>query len=518
MTLDSLTFNKELIYVIATAFAISYIILTRLRIYRLKKKWNAGDAPYLPGSNILFSRNPVKFLRAKRNGTLLHLLWGFFRDYGENWRVTIAGSVLFVTLNPENIKAVLATQFNEFALGFRNAHFKPLLGDGIFTLDGEGWKHSRALLRPNFSREKIAHVQLLEDHLQRLAKHIRKFKGGKFDIQELFFKFTVDTSTEFLFGQSTYCLMDESIDEYPIVEFDGSRDFYQAFNISQAYLSTRAWFQHVYWLVNPKEFKECNAVVHKFASYYVNKALQATPEENEEKGKDGYIFLYELVKQTRNPKVLQDQLLNIMIAGRDTTAGLMSFAFYELARNPECWERLKEEVYEMFGSGDNAQIDEISFESLKKCTYLKWVINETLRLYPSVPINYRVALKDTTLPHGSGPDGKSPVFIRKGTVIGYLISATHRNPDYYGKDADEFKPERWGDKDLKPGWAYLPFNGGPRICLGQQFAMTEASYVIARIAQMFPNLKSEDTSGVYPPKLSSQLTVNLVDGSWISLS
>ncbi|CUM65896.1 uncharacterized protein PRCAT00003546001 [Priceomyces carsonii] len=495
-----------------------YIVYYNVKIYYLKRKFNAYQANYIPGSGWFFSRNPIMMLNAKRNGTLLQVVWKLFEEAGKNFRIVIGGSELFVTLDPENIKAVLATQFNDFVLGFRNAHFKPLLGDGIFTLDGEGWKHSRAMLRPNFSREKVAHVQSLEAHLQTLAKHIRKHDGFKLDIQDLFFILTVDTSTEFLFGASIHGLKDESIGEYPEIDFEGRDKFFDSFTASQAYLATRAWSQDWYWLFNNSKFKENNKVVHDFAKYYVHKALTATPEEVEERSKGGYVFLYELVKETRNPQVLQDQLLNIMIAGRDTTAGLLSFTMFELARNPAIWEKVKEDVYSHFGKGDSARVEEISFESLKKCEYLKWVIQEVLRLYPSVPINYRVATKNTTLPRGGGPDGLSPVIIEKGRVIGYVISSTHRNPEFYGKDASVFRPERWSDKNLKPGWAYLPFNGGPRICLGQQFALTEASYIICRLAQMFPSLKSQDLSNIYPPKMSSHLTSSLTDGCWISLS
>ena len=90
------------------------------------------------------------------------------------------------TVDPENIKAVLATQFNDFSLGTRHNQFAPLLGDGIFTLDGAGWKHSRSMLRPQFAREQVAHVKALEPHMQVLFKHIRKSGGRTFDLQELF--------------------------------------------------------------------------------------------------------------------------------------------------------------------------------------------------------------------------------------------------------------------------------------------------------------------------------------------
>lgn len=506
--------DNNILFLLGGIFVV-YYVYRQLRQLYLKKKLNAELPPLLPGSHLFYSRNPYTFLKAKQDGTLLSILRKLFENYGMTWRARL-GHTIFVTSDPENIKAILASQFTEFVMGLRHSHFKPLLGDGVFTLDGHGWKQSRALLRPNFSREKVAHTKALEKHVQNLAKHITKHDGDTFDLQDYFFRYTVDTATEFLFGESLFGLMDETIGETSPVEFDGAKDFYGSFTNSQEYCATRAWCQNVYFLINPKSFRDSNKVVHDFAKYYINKALDYSPDHLEKLSSDGYVFLYELVKETRDRKVLRDQLLNIMIAGRDTTAGLLSFCFYELARNPEVFEKLKQEIYEVFGTNETVDLSNITFETLKKCEYLKFVINETLRMYPNVPINFRCATKDTTLPRGGGKDGLQPSLIEKGTVVAYLITATHRNTEIYGKDANVFRPERWANKDLKPGWAFLPFNGGPRICLGQQFALTEASYTIVRLIQMFPNLVSGST-GEYPPRISSQLTISLVEGTQVKL-
>lgn len=455
-------------------------------------------------------------LKLKREGELVDFIREVFNRQGlQTLYLRLCGVRVICTQEPENVKAMLATQFSDFALGTRHAHFEPLLGDGIFTLDGEGWKHSRAMLRPQFARDQIAHVKALEPHLQTLGKHIEKANGQTFDIQDLFFKFTVDTSSEFLFGESVHSLWDASIGSPPH-DFEGKEGFAEAFNITQHYLATRSYTQMFYFLINNKEFRDNCKAVHRFASYYVNKALDTPQEELEEKSKDGYIFLYELVKQTRNRKVLQDQLLNIMVAGRDTTAGLLSFTFFELARNPDVFKKLREEIVSQFGTGTEEDVENISFENLKKCEYLKWVLNEVLRLYPSVPVNFRVATKDTTLPRGGGKDAMSPVFVGKGTTVAYSVYSTHRLEEYYGKDSTEFVPERWANPK-KLGWAYLPFNGGPRICLGQQFALTEASYVVVRLLQMFSKIELKDDRP-YPPKKCVHLTMSHFDGVHIQLT
>ncbi|KAL6454247.1 CYP52A10 Cytochrome P450 52A10 [Candida maltosa Xu316] len=443
-------------------------------------------------------------LKAKKIGKQIDLIFSKFNEAKHpsigTFMTRNFGMKLILTKDPENIKAMLATQFNEYTLGQRLNFLAPLLGKGIFTLDGNGWKHSRAMLRPQFSRDQIGH------------KHVLKNKGSFFDIQELFFRFTVDSATEFLFGESVSSLKDESIGyDQEGIDFAGRKDFAEAFNKSQVYLSTRTLLQSLYWLVNSSDFKRCNNIVHKFSDYYIKKALTGTPEELEKHS--SYIFLYELAKQTRDPIVLRDQSLNILLAGRDTTAGLLSFAVFELGRNPEVWSKLRQEIGHKFGLDSYSRVEDISFELLKSCEYLKAVLNETLRLYPSVPRNARFAAKNTTLPHGGGKDGMSPILVKKGQTVMYSVYALQRDEKYYGKDANEFRPERWFEPEVrKLGWAFLPFNGGPRICLGQQFALTEASYVLARLVQSFETLElSPDAE--YPPAKLSHLTMCLFDGT-----
>lgn len=504
-------------YTIVAVLTLLYVIHGKVRLYRFSKAHGCKPAKKL-ASGFLGLPGLRDAVTAMWTGSLLEYFGDNLEEsQADTLSFNIASKPLIFTIDPENIKAVLATQFNDFVLGSRHAHFLPLLGDGIFTLDSHGWKNSRAMLRPQFSREQLAHVKSLEPHLQTLASHVRKAKGGVFDIQDLFFKFTVDTATDILFGESVYCLRDGTVPELPPHdEFEGRKDFGEAFNLAQKYLATRSYTQSFYFLVNPPAFRKACKKVHAFAQFYVNKALLMDDEQLEKKSQSGYTFLYELAKQTKDAKVLQDQLLNIMVAGRDTTAGLLSFTFFELSRNPEIYARLRQEVLALFGEGSPQDVESITFESLKKCEYLKWVLNEILRLYPSVPVNFRDSIKDTTLPRGGGPDGTAPVFVPKGTTVAYTVYFTHRMKEYYGEDAEVFRPERWAEH-RKLGWAYLPFNGGPRICLGQQFALTEASYLVVRLIQMFPNLTSA-YDGPSPPKKMLHLTLSMFDGVPVTMT
>ena len=107
----------------------------------------------------------------------------------------------------------------------------------------------------------------------------------------------------------------------------------------------------------------------------------------------------------------------------------------------------------------------------------------------------RLALKDTTLPRGGGPDGTEPVFVLKDTPIAYSTLTMQRRADMYPPTSDKFadsqvfSPERWFTWQPKP-WHYIPFNGGPRICIGQQFALTEMGYVLTRLFQRYDRVES----------------------------
>lgn len=504
------------------AIVVVYKVVQFLLYKYYARKLGCSPPTYISSDHMFGFKAAFELLKSKSNGTFPMYSHERFEKYGSDTaKMMVAGSVLFVTRDPENIKALLGTQFNDYDLGIRHRQFLPLLGDGIFTLDSQGWKHSRAMLRPQFAREQVAHVKMLEPHVKHLITHIKKYNGSKFDIQEYFFKLTLDSATEFLFGESVESLCDDSINMTPTGQCDPTlkQEFAYHFNYAQMTLASRAVLQDLYFLYNPGQFKTSCQKVHDLTDFFVNQALDTSKEELDKKLHGGYVFLYELVKQTRDPKVLRDQALNILLAGRDTTAGLLSFALFELSRNPKYWNKLRDEIEQHFGLGEDAAIEEITFEALKKCEYLKAFINETLRLYPSVPQNFRTANKHTSLPRGGGKDETAPIFIPKNTVITYPVFSTHRMTKYYGKDASEFRPERWfEDSTRKLGWAYLPFNGGPRICLGQQFALTEASYVLTRLVQLFTTLNPGEQSEEYPPKLNSQLTVCLEKGCHISLT
>jgi cytochrome P450 len=184
-----------------------------------------------------------------------------------------------LTIEPENIKTVLATNFKDFSLGKRrHDNFFPLLGDGIFTLDGAGWEHSRALLRPQFNRDQISDLDALEIYVQRLFDFVPKNENEAIDLQPLIFRLTLDSATEFLFGESADSLLDKDFDASMK---DGELTFAQAFDGAQDWIAYRGRFASLYWLVNPKDFQRKCGFVHNWVNKYVERSLH--PEKRGER-------------------------------------------------------------------------------------------------------------------------------------------------------------------------------------------------------------------------------------------
>lgn len=246
--------------------------------------------------------------------------------------------------------------------------FTPLLGHGIFTTDGAAWKHSRELLRPNFARAQVADLNTFEVHVAQLIKAIPR-DTSTVNLQHLFFQLTLDSATEFLFGESTNCLGSDS-------QVDNDR-FAEAFNRSQEAIaeSFRSGRLGRLLLMRSKEFKGDVAFAHKFVDRYVRQGLEYRKtfdlEKADKEGRaDGrYVFLNELVKHTADPVQIRSELLNVLLAGRDTTASLLSNVWFILARRPDIWAKLRVEV-------DALQGERPTFQQIKDMKYLKWVLNE----------------------------------------------------------------------------------------------------------------------------------------------
>ncbi|KAG9194308.1 hypothetical protein G6011_04343 [Alternaria panax] len=422
-----------------------------------------------------------------RAQTILQFFLDVVESSGPTHEQQLLGARGINTVEPRNIEEVLSTKFEDFNLGLRAKHFAPLMGSGIFT-------------KTNFEEMKKS--------VENLVDQIRP--DSVVDLQPLFFRLTFDTTTFLLFGKTLSSLQSSKI-------AGQESEFATAFNLGQDYLSHRGRLGDLYWLANTPEFWRACKTSHRFVDDAIENALEeaekAKSEETEDEDKKQYVFIDALIRETQNKKELRDQCLNVLLAGRDTTACCLTWTLRLLARHPQVLERLRVEIEDVVGLGEHAP--QPTRVDLKKIRYLDLVLKEVLRLYPSVPVNSRAALKTTTLPLGGGQDGKSPILVRKGEAVGYCVYAMHRRTDIYGEDALEFRPERWEDGTLlrDVGYGYLPFNGGPRVCLGQEFALLEAGYTVARLVQKFPFLTApQDDPVVAIGKEKQTLTLVVASG------
>lgn len=177
----------------------------------------------------------------------------------------------------------------------------------------------------------------------------------------------------------------------------------------------------------------------------------------------------------------------VFLAGRDTTAATLSWCVYEVSHYPQIYAKLRSEVLSIVGP-----TKEPTYEDLKSMKYLQHTLNETLRLYPAVPFNVRYALTDSSLP--AVTPGAPDITVVAGDAVFYSTLAMQRRSELYPPASDNFadpstfSPERWDNWQPKP-WTYVPFNGGPRICVGQNFALTEMAYVMVRLLQRFERME-----------------------------
>jgi hypothetical protein len=172
--------------------------------------------------------------------------------------------------------------------------------------------------------------------------------------------------------------------------------------------------------------------------------------------------------ETLSEDYLRDLVLNFLIAGRDTTAQALSWTIYCLAQHPDAEAAVRAEIIDVCGVRGPA------YDDINRLPYLNAVLSEALRLYPSVPVDFKMALNDDTWPDGT--------FVPKGSGIVYDIYSMGRDTSIWGEDADAFRPERWLEMDNPMGtYEYPVFNAGPRECLGRRLAMIEMKTCLAMV-------------------------------------
>ncbi|KAF8577258.1 cytochrome P450 [Ramaria rubella] len=431
--------------------------------------------------------------------------------YGTTFAVTTLGDTRILTINPENVKRILASDFDNYVKGVSfNTTMKSVLGVGVFNSDGDMWQFHRRITRPFFAKERVTDFGIFDSKATLAIRKMqeRSEHGHAMDFQDICSRFTLDSACEFLLGTSIHSLDDPL--SLPGEENDQlstpSKQFSRAFANAQIIIASRGRLG-MFWRL--KEFfrdktKDNMVIIRGFIDPIVEAAMR---KRNNRSGIDKHevSLLDHLVNVTDDLNVIADEVLNIMLAGRDTTASLLTFVTYCLAMHPAVLSRLREEIINSIGQDRSPTIDDL--RSLK---YLRAVLNETLRLFSPVPFNVRQTIKGTIWVNDEG----KTLYIPPKTRVTFSFMNMHRHEAYWGPDAHLWDPDRFLDERLKETvtsnpFIFLPFNAGPRICLGQQFAYHEVSFFIVRMLQRFSDIQlapEAQPPGSTPPAEWAQAT------------
>lgn len=453
--------------------------LNRAKYERDSALRGCRPAPTLRSNNLLGTSRLKESIRATKEDRGPQYVISAMNDVGldiHTLRVPILDYELLVTRDPENVRAMLSSQSQDYDISAMRANaFMPLLGNGIFTGRGQQWKHSRALVRPQFQRDEITNLHFIERHFRTLLDVLGNKQRDNgwttmLDLQPLFFYFTLDTATQFLYGQSVGSQASIATGRKTATGIDGAA-FSRNLDAAKHFVDKRGALGKFYWLFpHRREMNRRCAEIHKVVDEMICYRMEAKHDpdllEVEDKSRK-FVLLDEMLKETNNRRELRNETLHILAAGRDPTACLLSWTFYMLARHPRVYEKLRDIILEDFGTPMRSS-EVLDYTALRKCEYLGYVLHEVLRVVAVIPMNERIALRDTTLPRGGGEDGSYPIFVRKGIQVLIPAYAIQHRPDIWGEDAEEFRPERW--EDHKIGWEWIPFGGGPRKCLGRKYS------------------------------------------------
>jgi len=303
------------------------------RKYASKAKRLGCQSLPAPSRKWLFGVDRIyQNIRANKADLLLELIHERYRAVNSNtYTYSLLGNKVIATAEPQNIQAILVTQFDDFCLGaLRRDCFMPLLGNGIFTQDGEAWKHSRAILRPQFSRGKTTDLEMEERHVQDMMSALPVDKDGwtlETDLQLLFFRYALDSTCEAILGDSPGSQVANLPKNSSSLTADRKDEevFAAAFDTSQAWLAYRARSLKLYWLSDGPEFRRACETVHDFIDSLVCKALDKWSDKRIQQANldnqaiPKYTFLHALIAEDVDRKEIRFQLLHILLAGRDTT-------------------------------------------------------------------------------------------------------------------------------------------------------------------------------------------------------
>jgi cytochrome P450 len=377
------------------------------------------------------------------------------RQYGDvgTWRV--GRRVVHGISDPALIEKILVQHAGSFVKDPITRRLTDVLGDGLVTAEGEAWKRGRRRVGPAFQREQLAHYgDLMVDSTRRWTDAVRG--GERISLHPAMGQLTLEIVVRTLFGARPNPKLREVGETVGVL-----------MHAFEHYL--RSWQR----LLPDVMLGPARRKIHR-QSEKLNSVLMEIVRERRaspERGNDVLSRLLDARDEdgAMTDTELRDEAITIFVAGHETTALALTFVLYLLGWHPTEREAIAREARAVLGSRAATYAD------LPQLVRTKAALQEAMRLYPPVYAMGREAIEEVDL---------GAVVLPKGAIVLMAQWVVHRDPRWY-RDPEVFRPERWLDHSLdeNPKFAYFPFGGGPRVCIGNHFAMMEAVLVLATIAQ-----------------------------------
>ncbi|OCL09094.1 cytochrome P450 [Glonium stellatum] len=351
----------SLLFITFILYRIFLAVRSRFYHYLAFRKYGCLPPPSLPQKDPIFGIDLIlEFFRTIRDHCRMQTIQANHARYGHTFQSSPFGSRVVSTIAMRNIQAVFATDMESFGIGAtRHMSTQPLLGHGIISSDGPRWKRSRGLIQPVFTRRNLESLENFEVHVNRMMERIPR-NGETVDLRPLFAKLILDSSSEFIFGESVNSLLSDSPENIKFLE---------CFNYAKSGVGVRFFLGRMRFLYRDKKFWDACKYVNDWTQKRVDRAI-----EHDERGERGerYVLAYELARQTTDRDALRQELLNVFFAAHDSAAIALTSIMFDLARHPAAWAKLREEVLAQLGMEAP-----VTFEALKGLTYLRWVVNES---------------------------------------------------------------------------------------------------------------------------------------------
>lgn len=450
---------------------------------------------------------PIAFYRLWDLGELfggaLFLVLKKFKDvYGSVFLLPTGPTSSFLVLNdPENAKHVLNT-YSKYQKGMVGELSKFMFGDGFVVADGEPWKIRRRAISPAFHKKYLDVMvkKVFVDCSLRTAEVLAANPPGQMvNMEQVFSELTLDIIGKAVFNYDFKAVMkgDPVIDAVYIAlkECEARAiDFSPVWKLPgelPALISARQKkaFDAVALIRKTVEDLVEHCRVQLEAEEAAGNATKFNSEDYVAKTDPSILRFLIASREEVKSSQLRDDLLSMLVAGHETTAAVLTWTLYLLTKHPDVMARVQEEIDTNLG--EKAQTGNVTMDDLFGLTYLRWCVAESMRLYPHPPVLIRRAIEDDVLPGGFK--------VGKGQDVMVSIYNIHHSESVWPR-ADNFEPERWSEykkprdnpNERNTNYHYIPFSGGARKCVGDQFALLETYAALASLLCKFDFKLVED--------------------------